>query len=1058
MTVATNNNTDWLHESAPLLSVVIPNKNSYPWSASLLESVLSQGCKLQVIIVDDGSTDASLPYFERQAELDSRITLLHGKGRGPGAARNLGLAHVRGDYLVFADSDDIVPPGAYIAMLSSALTTGSDLVIGKYQRHIGDETIVVHDSEMVHATKRTGLSASDSALEVWEPVLWNKLFRTSFWNSACGDMPEDINYEDQPPALAALLGAKSFDSIPDLVYSWRISDDKSSRSSSKNTLEDIESRLEMCRRVLALIERHTANSAFTEELVYKWVIRDFPMYFKHYWEKTEDDSYLTYLRQWALLIVQQCHKHSKVWARVPINQRLNLLVVAYGSYQQVLEYAATSVEQGKQLPYDYVTCEVSHDIRPDVAWLIQAATDKHPEFNALLLSDCDFEVVAAVREVTTLSKVATSLTVTAYVKNFNVLPSQNIAFVLADDQSEQELKFTEQESDHASWLARSPWWDYSSTTYEVEIPHALLRSLESPAQVIVRFTLAAGTSQQAVVQAPVLVTPETRHQAACPIQKVTEINSPLKLCKPTRLSLTRYLSEVRQGFKARIAKTTSHLVVDQFGQPTIKQVPAVVLVDTLAVEPDASLLGSSALVLHGRFTSKQAQPSRLTITLKNSARPVSAPATVDAAGNFTARVCLTELSPTNAYSLKWSSDKEPGKYYPVYASQDFHTAIIPGSQGSLDVRVRASEIVLFVREPHQLSLQTRWGQTRLPADRPVTDSILFESFEGKSVWDNPGALAHQLIEKQLLPDIPVYMSVQNVEQARELPSGVRPVLYGSDDWFRLLTTSKVLVTNNHLPHWFVKGENQYWLQTWHGTPIKKLLWDASPVNIGLVYRQLMRRQVPTWDILLAQNERGAELLSSSMGYEGNVLINEYPRNLRLAQKLSHRVELCQQLGLDPSRPIVLWAPTWRYNGNDIQLPIDEIISRYGHQVLVRGHHLSRLKLGAGVDVSSHQNIEDLLAISDVLITDYSSTAYDYQLTGRPIIFYVPDYDYYVGSDRGLYPGWPFNGSEKVYYSEEELLAADILSTLKGAAGGAQKPVKVSLDQVLSLITTQLQQK
>ena len=117
----------------PLLSVVVPTHNVRPWVEETLFSLSRQQVtSMEVLVVDDGSTDGTDELVEQFARGDSRFRLLRSKVGGGGPARNLGAEVARGRYLAFCDGDDLVPDGAYRALVASLEDSGSDVVFGDY--------------------------------------------------------------------------------------------------------------------------------------------------------------------------------------------------------------------------------------------------------------------------------------------------------------------------------------------------------------------------------------------------------------------------------------------------------------------------------------------------------------------------------------------------------------------------------------------------------------------------------------------------------------------------------------------------------------------------------------------------------------------------------------------------------------------------------------------------------------------------------------------------------------------------------------------------------------
>src|SRR5699024_9960000 len=198
--------------------------------------------------------------------------------------------------------------------------------------------------------------------------------------------------------------------------------------------------------------------------------------------------------------------------------------------------------------------------------------------------------------------------------------------------------------------------------------------------------------------------------------------------------------------------------------------------------------------------------------------------------------------------------------------------------------------------------------------------------------------------------------------------GAIPVVAGSASWFEALRTARVLVTNNNFPHWFEKRPGQTILQTWHGTPIKRLLFDAPPAFTPLVYRRLMARQAKEWDALLVQDEEAEHRLRSALRYEGPVHHGEQLRNVRLDQGAAARPRVCAGRGTPARRPVLLYAPTGREkmrraDGDQARrrlVDITALASATGPHVMVRGPHMNGLRAdGDGViDVSAYPHVED----------------------------------------------------------------------------------------------------
>jgi len=227
-----------------LISVVVPVYNVEAYLAECLDSLLAQTWRqLEIVVVDDGATDRSGSIADEYAVRDDRVRVVHTANRGLGAARNEGLRHVTGDFLAFADSDDVVPPTAYDVMMTALEESSSDFVTGSIVRWEADGLHEPPWMRRLHGGPSLGLVIEDRPEILGDVFAWNKLFRRSFWEMEGLSWPERIRYEDQPTTTRAFLGAGSFDVIPDLVYHWRIRSDGSSITQQRSSLDDLRDRL-----------------------------------------------------------------------------------------------------------------------------------------------------------------------------------------------------------------------------------------------------------------------------------------------------------------------------------------------------------------------------------------------------------------------------------------------------------------------------------------------------------------------------------------------------------------------------------------------------------------------------------------------------------------------------------------------------------------------------------------------------------------------------------------------------------------------------------------------
>jgi CDP-glycerol glycerophosphotransferase len=228
----------------PLLSVVVPAYNVEEYVEESLASVLGQSYpELEVVVVDDGSTDGTGDIVDRIAAGDRRVRVIRQANAGLGAARNTGVRHARGDLLAFADSDDLVVEGAYERLVGALAESGSALAIGAVERFEGDRVVAGPLMKENHARAAYGVTLADQPLILADVFAWNKVYRRSFWDATGLDFPVGVRYEDQPTLTRALLAAPSFDVLTAPVYRWRIRSDGSSISQQRADIRDLSDRI-----------------------------------------------------------------------------------------------------------------------------------------------------------------------------------------------------------------------------------------------------------------------------------------------------------------------------------------------------------------------------------------------------------------------------------------------------------------------------------------------------------------------------------------------------------------------------------------------------------------------------------------------------------------------------------------------------------------------------------------------------------------------------------------------------------------------------------------------
>ncbi|MBP1949054.1 CDP-glycerol glycerophosphotransferase family protein [Virgibacillus litoralis] len=248
-------------------------------------------------------------------------------------------------------------------------------------------------------------------------------------------------------------------------------------------------------------------------------------------------------------------------------------------------------------------------------------------------------------------------------------------------------------------------------------------------------------------------------------------------------------------------------------------------------------------------------------------------------------------------------------------------------------------------------------------------------------------------------------------------SHVKKVKIMSLRYFYELCTSKVVITNYRTTGLFVKRKKQYYIQTWHSSlRLKHIEKDAEAV-LPPSYVKMAKKDSAKCDLLLSGCKYSTAIFKRSFWYGGEIFEHGTPRNdLLFKRNPDKRADVLEKLNLVSGSKVLLYAPTFRKNNNlevyniDWSLLVRQLESRFGNEwtILVKLHpHLTaesgKLTYGDHVkDVTSYDDIQELLLAADVLISDYSSLIFDYSITKRPCFLYVPDLEEYTRQDRKLY--------------------------------------------------------
>lgn len=299
-----------------------------------------------------------------------------------------------------------------------------------------------------------------------------------------------------------------------------------------------------------------------------------------------------------------------------------------------------------------------------------------------------------------------------------------------------------------------------------------------------------------------------------------------------------------------------------------------------------------------------------------------------------------------------------------------------------------------------------------------SNSIVFESGQGKQYADSPRAIHEELVKRgDTRKKVWIYH--------KRLPVTDRyttVVKRHSPAFFWHLATAKYWVNNHNFPNYIHRRKQGRYIQTWHGTPLKRMFLDQDNFygrDPGYIDR--VKEASAQWNALVSPSPYATAAMQSSYGYKGPVYEIGYPRNdvLRGPNTDDIRRSIRHRLEIPPEQTVVLYAPTFRDDqpttrgrfAFDWPFDPEHFVEKFGSNVtlLLRTHFLINTKLEIPgplrsniIDVSRIPDINELFLASDMLVTDYSSSFFDYSVLERPIIFFAYDLENYRDNLRGFY--------------------------------------------------------
>jgi CDP-glycerol glycerophosphotransferase len=1121
-----------------VLSVVVPAYNVGPYLHECLTSVANQGFRdIEVIMVDDGSTDDSAQIAADFAAQDRRFQLVTQPNKGLGAARNTGVAHATGGYLMFVDSDDTLPGYALELLVSSLEQTGSDFSTGEVYRlnSRGLRPSPMHRGVFAETTLRTHVTERRELLS--DRTAWNKVFRRQFWDEHGLRFPEGVLYEDTPVIVPAHVLARSVDVLSVPIYYWREREGPDrSITQRREELQNFVDRFNGVDSVSRLLAEHKQTkvklwydtSALRGDLMlYMRVLPDVDEEYQH----TFMDRCNEFLDRAALGAVEALHTSTRLqWHLVRERMLPDLLTMILALRMGPTPIVRRGLRRYHELPFlDAGRPELPRELYRagvptprtklhKVSWVgdklhvrghafIQGAKVPRPWSAVRMLwvgQESDGRVIPVLGTPRRCPDATADSNLEHCTYDWSGFDaaidvralrgkdgtwadgvwSVSAGVVARGQKSRGPLRA----GDEAGRLSLVPRY----VEDDVRItPHLSAWKLQIRVERVVARALASRFTEDAIEiegDLPGALAPSSGSVRLSRAPGVTWRSYPARV-DGRRFAVTVPLSDLRAALApvrtAIVGEVGDRWFVEFVANNDPAQTRAVV-VDESFVEArltdgdrdlhvqrtvdgglEVSALPAGPAITGARWVNGEEFELRgdvpptftgdVEVVLRlRGAREERAFAASVADRRWSVRVNPVAV-PTYAGTVHlrtgtWDVLARPAGGGPQAnvelpmaggAPDDVPLTVVDAHREISLERTHLERLAVRVRPDLDVDERGTFGQARLRDRRypamlrqPLRDAVLFNSFTGRQYSDSPRAIHEELVARGT--------PVEHLWVVRDgqvaLPETASLVRLSGTDWYDAFATCRYIVTNQHLPEWFRRRDGQVVVQTWHGTPLKRIAHDINDVRFAdPTYLERLDHEVPNWSLLLSPNRFSTPILRSAFGFDGEILESGYPRNDVLCRDTSKVAkEVRERLGLPADKKIVLYAPTWRddeYYGPgrykiSLQLDVERAEQLLGddHIVLVRAHpnvvdEVPQAGGGFVWDVSTYPDIADLLAAADILVTDYSSVMFDFANTGRPMLFFTYDLEHYRDRLRGFYVDFEAEAPGPLLATSDEVIAA-----------------------------------
>lgn len=1020
----------------------------------------------EVIAINDGSKDGSLAILKQYEEKYDNLKVYDYENSGLGATRNKGINLASGQYITFLDSDDLIPQGAYLKLLESLEKSGSEVATGPVVRLSNGKETRSYLHKQVTYVPASKVKLEDYLDLVYDTTSTNKMYDLAFIKKHEIQFPVGIAYEDINFVYAAFLNAQSIDVIDSPVYIWRIrAGENISISQNRFNQQNFLDRLTVLYESLEM-SKESGLTKFYEALRHKILVLDLELFTPKYRQTDEvftafyikevmkmlevlafqpeiEMKELPYRMQvvyqsvlnhdiatllnysedhlWETRLRLQGNDLVKEDPFLPeeMLQRLDFTHVLPFT-TRVLEVTDTSkiinieaICLSKEVQFDgkndVITAHLENLFGDVLALAVTYDYDKEEEqYNVKLTipkdplkNDQTYRVKMSLQvgdysgrcylgEPRGKDKMKTKLLVKAsdfvYYTDYNfgwqlVIKKDPIVTILDDTKIVDDKLFI------IGNFSTDPSLDYfmvqedgqkipgylieddivfdlatmaNDDKYEFELQHNGVKSNAYRFSKIKNYFTANKSDRDSY--SSYIVRKFTSHSFT--VTKKSQFTSLLDIKKQgndvtLNVELPSCLSQLEIDKVTMVFESTNGKYKYQY-PVDVSQLPII----TYAHQEDYFLYQATYHLFIKVYTTD-------------------------------GRIFVSQVLDDRRKINKENQEQTSGKREVCFESKNGHQVYMKvASKPTLGTRILGDE---------KRDKIYGWFK-KLPIDKKV---IMYDSYWSDQFACSPKAIYEA--QEKLYPGMKAVWVFNDVEMPIT-HKGIKIKRNSLMYWY-YLARAKFIVHNTNMPNPYDKRPGQKELFIPHGSFMKVMGHDTPEYKLYSDEKKaLFDMRIGRWDYVAVPSDFMEEKIDSAFSFKGTVIKEGLPRNLGILEANDRKDQIKEALNIPKHHKVVMYAPTWREGRkNELKLDLDVLQKELvDTTILVRTHYLVSRSISIteyepfAKDVSGYGDIEDLYAISDLLITDYSSVMFDYAYTGKPMLFFSYDLEKYVNSERGTY--------------------------------------------------------